>query len=153
MHKRASAWTSWVGGAVLASALAAGVGALASSAGGSGDRGSLKDLVSELKSRAGVGRVVAEQAGAGRLTETFVEAQAKQMVKGVESARAKLVPEEFESELGGEVARASDLALRLRGALRALEEGRGERAALESAARGFEVLYREAAEMEEGLKR
>ncbi len=153
MHKRARSWSSWLVVAVILSILAAGAFTLVSSAGGAGDGESLKNDVSELKSAAGVGRLVAEQAQAGRLTDTFVRAQSGQMLKGVEATRAKLDPKEFEQGLGTRVMRAGDAALRLSGALRALREAGTAPQGVESAKRSFASLYAELSEMEESLER
>ncbi|HJQ30811.1 MAG TPA: hypothetical protein VJ866_01455 [Pyrinomonadaceae bacterium] len=152
MHKRARSWSSWLGVAVLLSVVAAGAFAFASAAGGAADVESLKNDVSELKSQAGVGRLLAEQALAGNVTDTFVRAQSEQIRKGAEDTRAKLDPKEFEQSLGTQVLKASDAALRLEGTLRALREGGAARGSAESAKRSFEALYAELSEMEDGLK-
>jgi hypothetical protein len=152
MHKRARSWTGWLGVAVLLSIVAAGAGALASSAGGAGDRESLKNEVSELKSQAGVGQLLAEEAGAGHLTDTFVKAQAEQIRKGGEATREKLDPAEFEQSLGAQVLSAGDAARRLDGALRALGDAGTAPQNAESAKRSFAALYVELSEMEDGLK-
>jgi hypothetical protein len=152
MHKRARFWTGWLGAAVLLSVVAAVAGALVSSAGGAGDGETLKNEVSELKSQAGVGQLLTEEAGAGHLTDTFVRAQAAQMRKGVEATREKLDPAEFEQSLGARVTRAGDAALRLDGALRALGDAGAAPQNLESSKRSFAALYAELSEMEDGLK-
>ena len=152
MHKRARSWTSWLGVAVLLSVVAAGAFAFASSALGAADVESLKNDVSELKSRAGVGRLLAEQAASGNVTDTFVRAQSEQMRKGVEATRAKLDPAEFEQSLGTRVMKASDAALRLEGSLRALRDGGAGRGSAESAKRSLAALQAELSEMEDGLK-
>ncbi|HWW74135.1 MAG TPA: hypothetical protein VNZ44_01995, partial [Pyrinomonadaceae bacterium] len=152
MHKRARSWSSWLGVAVLLAGLAAGAFAFASASGGAGDVESLKNDVSELKSRAGVGRLLAEQALAGNVTDTFVRAQSEQIRKGVEDTRAKLEPKQFEQSLATRVLKASDAALRLEGALRALRDGGAARESAESAERSLAALQAELSEMEDGLK-
>ena len=152
MHKRARSWTVWLGAAIPLAALAAGAALLVSAQGSSSDKESLKNEVSVLKSEAGVGRLVAEQAAAGNVTRTYVEAQARQMLKGVASTREKLAPEEFDASLGTQVMQAGDLALRLEGALKSLRDAGGERGSVESAGKNLAGLYAELSEMEEGLK-
>ncbi|MCA1849759.1 MAG: hypothetical protein LC672_01570, partial [Acidobacteria bacterium] len=72
MHKRARSWTSWLGWAILLSVLAAGGATLAVSHRSQADREGLKNEVSLLKSEAGVGLILAEQALAGKVTRTYV---------------------------------------------------------------------------------
>lgn len=153
MHKRARPWTVWLGAAIPLTALAVGAALLVSARGAEADTQSLKNEVSGLKSQAGVGRLVAEQALAGNVTRTFVEAQSEQMLKRVGATREKLAPAEFEPALGAEVMRAGDLALRLEGALKALRASGGERGEVESAGKSLAGLYAELSETEEGLKR
>jgi hypothetical protein len=107
--------------------LAAGGASLAVSQTSAADRESLKNEVSGLKSQAGVGQLVAEQALAGNLTRDFVAAQSAQMLKNAEATRDKLSPEEFDPSLNSQVMRASVLARRLGGALSALRDSGGGR--------------------------
>jgi hypothetical protein len=120
MHKRARSWSSWLALAILLLILGAGGASLAGSQQSQADRHSLKNEVSALKSQAGVGRLVAEQALAGNLTRRYVEAQAEQMSKAVEQTLGELSPDEFEPELATQVMQAADLARRLEGALNSL---------------------------------
>src|SRR5205085_5951052 len=107
------------------------------------DRHSLKNEVSELKSQAGGGRLIAEEALAGHLTRNYVGAQAEQMRKGVEQTRDKLTPDEFEPGLSTQVLQAADLSRRLEGALNALRGAGVEPQAAESARKNLEGLYAE----------
>jgi hypothetical protein len=152
MHKRARSWSSWLAVAVLLLILGAGGASLAGSGKSQSDRHSLKNEVSGLRSQAGVGRLVAEQALAGNLTRQYVEAQAAQMRKGVEQTRDKLTPEDFEPELSTEVMQAADLARRLDGALNTLKDAGADRRAAESARDNLSGLFAELSELEEGLK-
>jgi hypothetical protein len=152
MHKRARSWANWLALAVLLLTLGAGGASLAGSQRSQADRHSLKNAVSELKSQAGVGQLIAEQAQAGNLTRNYVEAQAGQMRKGVEQTRGKLTPDEFEPELSTQVMQAADLSRRLEGALKALKGAGGDGQAAESARRNLTGLYAELSELEAGLK-
>src|SRR4051812_28178947 len=130
MHKRARSWSNWLVLAILLLIVGTGGATLAGSRQSQADRHSLKNAVSELKSQAGIGRLVAEQARDGRLTRIYVEAQAGQMLKGVEQTRDELTPDEFEPELSAQVLQAADLSRRLDGALTALKgAGAGGQAA------------------------
>jgi hypothetical protein len=152
MHKRARSWTNWLALVILLLILGAGGASLAGSRKSQADRHSLKNEVSGLKSQAGVGRLIAEQALAGNLTSNFVEAQAGQIRKGVEQTQDKLSPDEFEPELGTQVTQAADLARRLGGALHSLRDGGVERQADESARNNLAGLFAELSELEESLK-
>jgi hypothetical protein len=152
MHKRARSWANWLVWAVLLLMLAAGGASLAGSQKSEADRESLKNEVSGLKSQAGVGRLVAEQALAGNLTHKYVAAQSGQMLKNAEATRDKLSPEEFEPALSARVLQAGDLARRLGGALGALRDSGGERQGAESARQNLAGLFKELSELEEGLK-
>lgn len=152
MHKRARSWSSWLALAVLLLTLGAGGATLAGSWQSRADRHSLKNAVSELKSEAGVGQLVAEQARDGRLTRNYVEAQAGQMLKGVGQTRDELTPDEFEPELSAQVMQAADLARRLGGALNALKGAGADMQAAESAQKNLAGLSAELSEFEESLK-
>jgi hypothetical protein len=152
MHKRARSWTNWLALTILLLILGAGGASLTGSQKSRADRHNLKNEVSGLKSQAGVGRLVAEQALAGNLTRNYVEAQAAQIRKGVEQTRDKLIPDEFEPELATQVMQAADLARRLDGSLNALRDGGVERQADESARNNLAGLFAELSELEEGLK-
>ena len=152
MHKRARSWSSWLVLAILLLILGAGGASLAGTRQSQADKHGLKNEVSELKSQAGVGRLVAEQALAGNLTRRYVEAQAAQMSKGVGQTLGKLTPDEFEQGLSTEVLHAADLARRLEGALYSLREAGVERQAAESARNNLADLFGELSELEEGLK-
>src|SRR5215213_5072415 len=153
MHKRARSWANWLVLAILLLILGAGGATLAGSQQSRADRHSLKNEVSELKSQAGVGRLVAEQALTGNLTRQYVEAQAGQMSKGVGQTLGKLSPDEFEPELSTQVMQAADLARRLEGALNALRGAGVERQGAESARKNLAGLFAELSESEEGLKK
>ena len=152
MHKRARSWASWLVLAMLLLILGAGGASLAGSQQSQSDRQSLKNEVSTLKSEAGTGRLVAEQALAGNLTRTYVEAQSAQIRKGVNQTLSDLSPDLFEPELSTKVMQAADLARRLDGALNSLRGAGDDRAAAESARKTLGGLFEELSELEEGLK-
>ena len=152
MHKRARSWANGLVLAILLLIVGAAGASLAVSRGSRSDRHGLKNVVSELKSQAGAGRLVAEQALAGNLTRNYVEAQAGQMREGVEQTLGGLSPDEFEPELATQVMQAADLARRLEGALGALRDGGVERQSAESARKNLAGLFEELSESEEGLK-
>jgi hypothetical protein len=152
MHKRARSWSNWLGWAVLLSIVAGGAGWLVSSQHSTAGRESLKNEVSELKSQAGVARLLSEQALAGNVTRVFLKAQSEQLEKAVAKTREGLDPSGFAPELNGEVLRASDLALRLDQTLKALGESGGERGAADSLRKSFAELFAELSELEDGLK-
>lgn len=152
MHKRARSWANWLSLAILLLILGAGGASLAVSRESLADRRSLKNDVSELKSQAGVGRLIAEQALAGNLTLNYVEAQAAQTRKGVEQTRETLTPDEFQPELSTQVLQAAGLARRLGEALGTLHDAGAERQSAESARKNLDGLFKELSELEEGLK-
>ncbi|MFL6336551.1 MAG: hypothetical protein ACJ754_24885 [Pyrinomonadaceae bacterium] len=152
MHKRARSWSSWLASAILLLILGAGGATLVGSQQSRADSHSLKNAVSELKSQAGVGQLIAEQARDGRLTRNYVEAQAGQMLKGVEQTRDELSADEFEPELSAQVLQAADLARRLGGALNALKGAGDDTQAADSARKNLAGLSAELSEFEEGLK-
>ena len=152
MHKRARSWSNWLALAILVLMLGAGGASFAGSGQSQSDRHSLKNEVSGLKSQAGTGRLVAEQALAGNLTRNFVEAQAEQMSKGVRQTRDKLTPERFEPELSAQVLQAADLARRLEGALNSLRGAGADGQTAQSARRNLAGLFEELSQLEESLK-
>ena len=152
MHKRARSWANWLAPVILLLVLGAGGASLAGSQQSQSDRHSLKNEVSGLKSQAGAGRLVAEQALAGNLTRTYVEAQSAQMSKGVGQTLGELSPASFRPELAAQVMRAADLARRLEGALNSLRDGGVERQSAESARKNLAGLFEELSELEESLK-
>lgn len=152
MHKRARSWANWLVLAILLLILGAGGASLAGSQQSQSDRHSLKNEVSTLKSQAGTGRLVAEQALAGNLTRTYVEAQSAQMSKGVEKTLGGLSPDSFRPELGTQVMQAADLARRLEGALNSLRGAGADREAAESARKNLGGLFDELSALEESLK-
>jgi hypothetical protein len=152
MHKRARSWANWLALVVLLLILAAGGASLAGSQQSQSDRHGLKNEVSELKSQAGAGRLVAEQVLAGNLTHTYVEAQSAQMSKGVGQTLGELSPDSFRPELGTQVMQAADLARRLEGALNSLRGGGADREGAESARKNLNGLFEELSELEESLK-
>lgn len=153
MHKRARSWANWLVWAILLSIVAAGGASLAGSRKSESDSESLKNVVSELKSKAGVGQLIAEQALAGSLTRNFVSAQSGQMLKDAEATRDELSTEEFEPVLNSQAMQAGELARRLCGALLELRDAGVERQSAESARKNLAGLYGELSELEEGLKR
>ena len=152
MHKRARSWSNWLAVAILFLIVAAGGATLGGSRQSQSDRHSLKNAVSELRSQAGAGRLVAEQALAGNLTRNYVEAQAGQMSKGVRQTLGELSPEQFEPELGAQVMQAADLARRLEGALKTLKGAGSDGRTAESARQNLGGLFEELSQLEEGLK-
>lgn len=152
MHKRARSWANWLALAILLLMLGAGGASLAVSRQTLADRHSLKNDVSELKSQAGVSRLIAAQALAGNLTGNYVESQAAQIEKGVVQAREQLTPDAFQPELSTQVSQAADLARRLGGALDTLREAGSDREAAESARKNLDGLCQELSQLEEGLK-
>ncbi len=152
MHKRARSWSSWLALAILLLIVGAGGAVFAGSGQTQSDKHSLKNVVSELKSRAGTGRLVAEQALAGNLTPKYVEAQSEQIRKAVVKTRDSLTPDQFEPELSAQVLQAADLARRLEGALNVLRGAGADGRAAESARKNLAGLFEELSQLEEGLK-
>ena len=85
MHKRARSWSSWLALAILLLILGAGGASLAGSQKSQSDRHSLKNEVSGLRSQAGVGRLVAEQALAGSRKSQADRHSLKNEVSGLKS--------------------------------------------------------------------
>jgi hypothetical protein len=152
MHKRARSWSSWLALAILLLIVGAGGAVFAGSGQTQSDKHSLKNVVSVLKSQAGTGRLVAEQARDGNLTRNYVEAQSRQMSKAVGQTVGELTPDRFVPELNAQVMQAADLARRLEGALNTLGGAAEGGRAAESAKGNLGGLYEELSQLEEGLK-
>ncbi|HZT61036.1 MAG TPA: hypothetical protein VFA21_20695 [Pyrinomonadaceae bacterium] len=151
MQKRARSWSSWLWMAIALAAVVAAVWVEALSKQPSG-RANLKIEVASLRSQAAVGQLLAEQSAAGNLTSTFVAAQSSQILKNVDSTRARLRPSEFEPALREDVARAGDLSSRLSEDVRALEDAGGDGAKANALKQEFAELVSQLLTLEDSLK-
>ena len=151
MHKRARGWSIWLQAGVLLSVVAGASYWLAYAGSGSLDRKALKSVVGELRSQAAVGRLLAEQSAQGRLTRTFLETQAEQSRKKIESERGELKSSSVAPEVIGPSMRASTLAGRLDDDYAALARSYGDANAATALGREFDGLFTEFKSLEEGL--
>ena len=151
MHKRARAWSTWLQLAVLLSAAAGASYWLASAGSGSLDREALKSVVGELRSQAAVGRLLAEQSASGKLTRTFLETQAGQSRKKIESEREELKSSSVAPEVIGPSMRASTLAGRLNDDYAALPRSYEDANTAAALLREFDALFKELKSLEDGL--
>lgn len=151
MHKRARAWSTWLQAAVLLSVAAGGAYWLAYAGSGSLDREGLKVVAGELRSQAAFGRLLAEQSGRGSLTRAFLETQAAQTKKNVESEREQLKPAGVDAQVVGQLTQANRLAGQLGDKYEALARSYGDAKANEELARGFDALFAELKSIEDGL--
>jgi hypothetical protein len=151
MHKRARAWSTWLQAGVLLSVVAGGAYWLAYAGSASLDREGLKAVVGGLRSQAAFGRLLAEQSGRGALTRAFLETQAAQTKKKIESEREQLKPSGVEAEVVGPLIQANTLAGGLDGKYDALGRSYGDAKAAERLAREFDELFAELKSIEDGL--
>jgi hypothetical protein len=118
MRRHAAHWTRWLQWAVAASILAAlGLGAFVPVSAKPKD--TLYITLGDLRSRAAELREIARNARAERLTQTYVHAQAKQLVPRIASLRDDLVKAESE-RTSASAGMARDLSDRLLGFAQAL---------------------------------
>lgn len=151
MHKRARAWSTLLQVAVLLSVAAGAAYWLAYAGSAALDREGLKSVVAELRSQAAVGRLLAEQSASGKLTRVFLETQAGQTRKHIESEREGLKPNGVQPEVIAPLMRASTLAGRLDDTYAALPRSYGDPKAAASVEREFDGLFSELKSIEDGL--
>lgn len=151
MHKRARAWSTWLQAGVLLSLLAGAGYWLAYSGNSSLDREGLKAVVGELRSQAAVGRLLAEQSARGTLTRQFLETQAAQARKHVESEREQLKPSGVRAEVVTQLVSGARLAGRLSDDYGALANSYGDARRTAELEREFARLFDELKSLEDGL--
>ena len=78
MHKRARSWGNWLTPAILLSAFVGAAFWMAHAEEKPSGRDELKIEVAELRSQAGVGQLLAEQAATGNVTSVFHREQAQE---------------------------------------------------------------------------
>jgi hypothetical protein len=152
MHKRVRSWSVWLQWAVLLSLLAGAAAWVVGAAKKPADRGELKDVVAELRSQAAVGQLMAEQAATGRVSSVYFRAQAAELRKNVEAARAQLDPSEFKPELRETASRAGEMAGRLSADAGTLGGAYGDARAAAAQKEEFAGLFSQLMELEESLK-
>src|SRR5947209_11935263 len=113
MHKRARSWGNWLTLAILLSAFVGAAFWMAGAKEKPSSRDELKIEVAELRSQAGVGQLLAEQAATGNITSVFLKEQASQLQKNVDATRKQLDPSQFEPDVRDASARAGELSARL----------------------------------------
>src|SRR2546421_154697 len=126
MHKRAGSWSSWLTLAILLSAAVGAAFWIGRAEEKLSGREKLKIEVAELRSQAGVGQLLAEQAATGKVTSVFFREQASQLQKNVDAAREKLDSSQFEPDVRDASARAGELSARLGDSVRALGGAYGD---------------------------
>jgi hypothetical protein len=151
MHKRARAWSTWLQVAVLLSVAAGAAYWLAYVGNGSLDREALKAVAGELRSQAAFGRLLAEQSSQGTLTRTFIETQAGQSRKHIDSERKGLKSSSVAPEVIAPSMRAATLAGRLDDDYAALPRSYGDAKAAAALAHEFDGLFKELKSIEDGL--
>jgi len=151
MHKRARAWSTWLQLAILLSILAGASYWLVNAESGTLDRAAVKSTVSELRSQAAAGRLLAEQSARGELTRTFLETQIEQSRKQIDSERKKLKSSSIAPDVIAPSMHASTLAVRLDDDYAALPRAYGDANTSVALQREFDSLFSELKSIEEGL--
>lgn len=152
MHKRVRSWSRWLQWAVLLSVAGGAVVWVVGAAEAPADRAELKNAVAELRSQAAVGRLLAEQAATGNVTSRYFKAQASELRKNVEAARAQVAPSKFEPGLRDAAARVSESAGRLSEDAGALGGAYGDARAAGALQEDFAGLFSQLMSLEESLK-
>src|SRR2546423_11333793 len=96
MHKRARSWGNWLTPTILLSALIGAAFWIGRAEEKPSGRDELKIEVAELRSQAGVGQLLAEQAATGKVTSLFLRGQASQPQKNVDATPKKPDPSPFQ---------------------------------------------------------
>jgi len=151
MHKRARSWSTWLQVAILLSVLAGASYWLVNAETGTLDRAAVKSTVSELRSQAAAGRLLAEQSSRGLLTRTFLETQIEQSRKQIDSERKELKSSSIAPEVIAPSMRASTLAARLDDDYAALPRAYGDAKTSAALQSEFDSLFSELKSIEEGL--
>jgi len=152
MHKRVRSWSVWLQWAVLLSVVAGALLWAVGAARAPADRSELKNVVAELRSQAAVAQLLAEQAAAGKVTSIYFKAQASELQKNVDAARAQLDPAGFKPELREAAARAGEAAGRLGEGVRALGGAYGDARGAGALKGEFDGLFSQLMSLEESLK-
>jgi hypothetical protein len=151
VQKRARSWSKWLWAAIIVAAVAAMLWAAAVELKPSG-RENLRIEVAGLRSRAAVGRLLAEQAATGNLTANFFREHSSQLEKNVDAANARIDPSKFEPELRGDVFKAGELSSRLSADVRALEGAYGDGAKAGALKEEFADIFSQLSALEDSLK-
>ena len=152
MHKRARSWGNWLTPAILLSALIGAAFWIGRAEEKPSGRDELKIEVAELRSQAGVGQLLAEQAATGNVTSVFHREQASQLQKNVDAVRKQLDPTRFEPDVRDTSARAGELSARLSEDVRALGGAYGDARAAGALKDEFANLFSQLMSLENSLK-
>ena len=152
MHKRARSWGNWLTLAILLSAFVGAAFWMAGAEEKPSGREELKIEVAELRSQAGVGQLLSEQAATGKVTSVFLREQASQLQKNVDAARKQLDPSQFEPGVRDTAARAGELSARLGDSVRALSAAYGNPQAAGALKDEFANLFSQLMVLESSLK-
>jgi hypothetical protein len=152
MHKRARHWSIWLQGAVLLSILVGAAIWITSAEKSPPRQADLKIVVSELRSQAAVGQLLAEQASARNLTRTYLRAQTNELQQKVESSTKELNSLKVESGLEEKAAKARGLANALTGDLLSLSHSYQNPQAASALPGDFARLSAQLIELENSLK-
>jgi len=152
MHKRARSWGNWLTLAIFLSAVIGAALWIGRAEEKPSGRDELKIEVAELRSQAGVGQLLAEQAATGNVTSIFHREQASQLQKNVEAARKQLDPSEFEPGVRAAAERAGELSARLGEDVRALGDTYGDAPAAGALKDEFANLFSQLMSLENSLK-
>jgi hypothetical protein len=152
MHKRARSWGNWLTPTILLSALIGAAFWIGRAEEKPSGRDELKIEVAELRSQAGVGQLLAEQAATGKVTSVFFREQASQLQKNVDAAREKLDSSQFEPDVRDASARAGELSARLGDSVRALGGAYGNTQAAGALRDEFANLFSQLMALENSLK-
>jgi paraquat-inducible protein B len=152
MHKRARSWGNWLTLAIILSAVIGAAFWIGRAEEKPSGREELKIEVAELRSQAGVGQLLAEQAANGKVTSVFLREQASQLQKNVEAMHKKLDPSQFEPGVRDASARAGELSARLGEDVRALGGAYGNTQAAGALKEEFANLFSQLMSLENSLK-
>ena len=152
MHKRARSWGNGLTLAILLSAVIGAAFWIGRAEEKPSGREELKIEVAELRSQAGVGQLLAEQAANGKVTSVFLREQASQLQKNVEATHKKLDPSQFEPSVRDASSRAGELSARLGENVRALAGAYGDTQAAGALKDEFANLFSQLMSLENSLK-
>ncbi|HKP45968.1 MAG TPA: hypothetical protein VJT50_05155 [Pyrinomonadaceae bacterium] len=127
MQKRVRLWTHWLVLVIVLLAVSAAVYAVIRTQSASANKDDLKISVGELRSYAAEARLLAEQADAGILTKTFLQAHVQKMHEHLQTLAQTLQSQQVDVNLEPARAKAYNVALVLDQSVLAIEKNQNGR--------------------------